>query len=121
MDLVSAIAPTISLASSDADVSAAILVVLPPDVTERDILATSDPYVSTVLFFSRCSWLTIYIWGRACGLFYYSIQLSCIVIVVRCHSLKLARTPVVCVPSFPSGTTMEAEQSSSCLSRSVAK
>ena len=51
----STMAPTISLASSDADVSAAILVVFPPDVAERDILATSDPYVSVVRYFSHRS------------------------------------------------------------------
>ena len=44
----STMAPTISLASSDADVSMVSLVVLPPDVAEGIILATSDPYVSTV-------------------------------------------------------------------------
>ena len=43
-----AIAPTISLASSNADVSMVSLVVLPLDVVEGIILATSDPYVSTV-------------------------------------------------------------------------
>ena len=39
----STIASTISLASSDAGVSMVSLVVLPPDIAEGIILATSDP------------------------------------------------------------------------------
>ena len=52
-----AIAPTFSLASFDADVSAVILVFLPPDVAGRNVLMTSDALPPLMVDH-------IYIWGR---------------------------------------------------------
>ena len=82
-------APTISLASSDADVSTVSLVVLPPDVAEGIVLATSDPYVSAIRCFSHCSWLTIYIYMGS-GMWIILLLFPTIV-HCRCHALSFGQ------------------------------
>ena len=89
---------------------AVLLVVLPPDVAEGDVLVTSDPYASTVRFFLLPLMVDhIYIYGvehvdYSITIFdYCALSFSCAVI-----PLELSRTPTIGVPSFPGGSTMEA-------------
>ena len=88
-----------------------LLVDLPPDVVGRDVLVTSDPFVSVVQCFSCLLWLTIYIYIYMGSSVDYSITiLDCRALSFSCDvvPLELGQTPVVGVPLFLGGSTVEA-------------